>query len=161
MPVVTHLKMVFITYSIVNANGDVVEQVDVPAGYVHGANSGLLPGIESALTGKRVGDKVMVQLPADDAYGPRDESLVLVQPLDEVPPPFREIGAEAMFQNEAGETKTFRVTKIEDGMLTLDGNHPLAGQPVECHVNVLEIRDATQEEIREGRPAGAPPSTLH
>ena len=160
MSVVTHLKMVFITYSIVDANGSVVEQVDVPAGYVHGANSGILPGIESALTGKRVGDRVEVKLAAEDAYGPRDESLVIVEALDNVPPPFREIGAEAMFQNEAGESKTFRVTQIENGQLTLDGNHPLAGQAVACHVNVLDIRDATPEEIREGRPAGAP-QTLH
>lgn len=160
MSVVTHLKMVFITYSIVDASGSVVEQVDVPAGYVHGANSGILPGIEAALTGKRIGDKVEVKLAAEDAYGPRDESLVIVEQIDNVPPPFREVGAEAMFQNEAGESKTFRVTRIENGLLTLDGNHPLAGQSVSCHVNVLDIRDATPEEIREGRPAGAA-QTLH
>lgn len=158
MSVVTHLKLVFITYSIVDARGNVVEQVDVPAGYVHGANSGLLPGIESALTGKRVGDRVEVALAAEDAYGPRDESLVLVQALDDVPPPFREVGAEATFQNEAGESRTFRVTKIENGLLTLDGNHPLAGEGVTCHISVLDVRDATPDEIREGRPAGSMPS---
>lgn len=160
-PVVTHLKAVYITYTIVDARGAVVEQVDLPAGYVHGANSGILPGIETALTGKRAGDRVEISLSADEAYGPRDESLVLVQALDDVPPPFREVGAEAMFQNEAGESKTFRVAKIENGLLTLDGNHPLAGEPVVCHVTVLDVRDATPDEIRAGRPADAQSSTLH
>lgn len=161
MSVITHLKMVFITYSIVDARGDIVEQVDMPAGYVHGANSGILPGIEAALTGKRAGDRVEVQLACEDAYGPHDASLVLMEALDNVPPPFREVGAEAMFQNESGETRTFRVTRVDNGQVTLDGNHPLAGEAVTCHVSVVDVRDATPEEIREGRPAGAPPAALH
>jgi FKBP-type peptidyl-prolyl cis-trans isomerase SlyD len=161
MSVITHLKMVFITYSIVDTRGRVVEQVDMPAGYVHGANSGILPGIEAALAGKQAGDRVEIQLAAADAYGPRDESLVITQPLDAVPPMFREIGAEATFQNESGESRTFRVTKIEDGILTLDGNPPLAGEGVGCHVSVVEVRDATPEEIRAGRPADAAATALH
>jgi FKBP-type peptidyl-prolyl cis-trans isomerase SlyD len=57
-----------------------------------------------------------------------------------------------MFQNEAGESKAFYVTRIEDGKLTIDGNHSLAGQVVTCLVNVIEIRDATAEEARQGKP---------
>jgi FKBP-type peptidyl-prolyl cis-trans isomerase SlyD len=162
MNTVSANKVVFITYSILDADGSVVEQYDMPVGYVHGANSGILPGIESGLAGHQAGDRVEIKLPPEDSYGVRDESLVFVDEIDNVPPQFRHVGAEVLFENEQGETKAFYVTRIEDGKLTIDGNHSLAGQTVTCLVNVLEIRDATAEEIRTGRPAEAGQgSTLH
>ena len=78
-----------------------------------------------------------------------------------MPPEFRRVGAEVLFENQAGETKAFYVTSIEDGKLTLDGNPSLAGQSVTCLVNVTEIRDATPEEIRNGRPLDAASGTVH
>ncbi|MEW6591317.1 MAG: peptidylprolyl isomerase, partial [Pseudomonadota bacterium] len=70
-------------------------------------------------------------------------------------------GAEVLFENEAGETKPFYVTKIEDGKVTVDGNPSLAGQSVTCLVNVIDIRDATPEEIRNGRPLEVKTGTVH
>ncbi|MFN3752029.1 MAG: peptidylprolyl isomerase [Thiobacillus sp.] len=161
MTTVTRNKLVYITYSILDARGMVVEQHDIPVGYVHGANSGILPAIEAAVDGRKVGDRVEITLSPEEGYGERDESLVFVDDIENVPPQFRRVGAEVLFENEAGETKPFYVTRIEDGKVTVDGNPSLAGQSVTCLVNVMDIRDATAEEIRNGRPLDTPPDTVH
>ena len=154
-------KVVTITYAILNNQQAVVEQHDVPVAYVHGGNGGLLPGIEAALEGHQVGERVEIQLTPEDAYGIRDESLMFTDDIENVPPLYRHVGAEVQFQNEAGESKTFYVTRIEDGKLTVDGNAALAGQSVTCLVNVIDIRDASPAELRDGIPEGSPPSNLH
>lgn len=161
MVTVTRNKLVYITYSILDSRGMVVEQHDIPVGYVHGANSGILPAIETAVDGRKAGDRVEITLSPEEGYGERDESLVFVDDIENVPPEFRRVGAEVLFENEAGETKPFYVTKIEDGKVTVDGNPSLAGQSVTCLVNVIDIRDATPEEIRNGRPLDVPTGTVH
>ncbi|HMM47600.1 MAG TPA: peptidylprolyl isomerase [Thiobacillaceae bacterium] len=161
MATVTRNKLVYITYSILDSRGMVVEQHDIPVGYVHGANSGILPAIESAVAGHKPGDRVEITLSPEEGYGLRDESLVFVDDIENVPPQFRRVGAEVLFENEAGETKAFYVTAIEDGKLTLDGNPSLAGQSVTCLVNVMDVRDASPEEIRNGRPLDANPGMIH
>ena len=126
MVTVTQNKLVYITYSILDSRGMVVEQHDIPVGYVQGANSGILPAIESAVAGRKIGERVEIALSPEEGYGLRDESLVFVDDIENVPPEFRRVGAEVMFENASGETKVFYVTSIEDGKLTLDGN-PVAG----------------------------------
>lgn len=153
--------VVYITYSVLDQNGDVVEQHDLPVGYVQGGNSGLLHSIESALAGKRVGDRVEVTLAPKDAFGERDPDLTFTDDIDNVPPQFRHVGAQVQMANEAGETKTFYVTGIEDGKLTVDANHPLAGQNATCVVNILDIREATEEELASGMAADSAPPVLH
>lgn len=161
MVTVAHNKLIYITYSILDARGMVVEQHDVPVGYVQGANSGILPAIESAVAGRKIGERVEISLTPEEGYGLRDESLVFADDIENVPPQFRRIGAEVMFENESGETKVFYVTAIEDGKVTVDGNPSLAGQSVTCLVNVVDIRDATPEEIRNGRPLDVKTGTVH
>lgn len=152
--------VVYIRYSILDENRNVAEQYDSPIGYVHGGNSGLLEKLESALTGKSVGDRVEVVLPPEEAYGLRDESLTFTDDIDNVPPQFRHVGAEVAMSNEAGETKAFYVSRIEDGRLTIDGNHPLAGQQIICMVDVVNIRAATEQEKLTGMAGDSPPRTL-
>jgi FKBP-type peptidyl-prolyl cis-trans isomerase SlyD len=161
MVTVTKHKLVYITYSILDSRGMVVEQHDVPVGYVQGANSGILPAIEAAVEGRKVGERVEITLSPEEGYGLRDESLVFVDDIENVPPQFRRVGAEVLFENEAGETKPFYVTSIEDGKVTVDGNPSLAGQSVTCLVNVMDIREATPEEIRNGRPLDVKTGTVH
>jgi FKBP-type peptidyl-prolyl cis-trans isomerase SlyD len=161
MATVTNHTLVYITYSILDARGMVVEQHDIPVGYVQGANSGILPAIEAAVAGHKVGDRVEITLSPEEGYGLRDESLVFQDDIENVPPQFRRIGAEVMFENEAGETKVFYVTAIEDGKVTVDGNPSLAGQSVTCLINVMDIREATPEEIRNGRPLDVQTGTVH
>jgi len=160
MVTVTHNKLVYITYSILDARGMVVEQHDIPVGFVHGANSGILPAIESAVTGRKVGDRVEITLAPEEGYGLRDESLVFVEELDNVPPQFRRVGAEVMLKTSRARPRFF--TSLRSGRnLRLDGNPSLAGQSVTCLVNVMDIRDATPEEIRNGRPLDAAQGTMH
>lgn len=153
--------VVYITYSILDQAGNVVEQHDLPVGYVQGGNSGLLPSIESAVAGKKIGDRVEVTLAPQDAFGERDPELTFTDDIENVPPQFRHVGAQVQMANEAGEAKTFHVTAIEDGKLTVDGNHPLAGQNATCVVNILDIREATAEELASGMAADSAPPQLH
>ena len=154
-------KVVYITYSILDPSGNVVEQHDLPVGYVQGGNSGLLPSIESAVAGKRVGDRVEITLTPEEGFGERDPSLSFTDDIDNVPPQFRHVGAQVQMSNEAGDTKTFYVTSIEDGKLTVDGNHPLAGQNATCVVSIMEIREATPDELTSGMAADSAPPRLH
>ncbi|MHB1244996.1 MAG: FKBP-type peptidyl-prolyl cis-trans isomerase [Sulfuriferula sp.] len=154
-------KVVYLTYSIIDQNGAVFEQYDVPIGYVHGANSGLFQKIEVTLGGHEVGERVEVVLPPADGFGQHQPELTYTDSIDNVPPQFRHVGAAVSFENESGESKEFRVTKIEDGKLTVDGNHPLAGQTVRFIVNIVDIRDATADEIANGRPEDASAPRLH
>lgn len=153
--------VVYITYSILDEARNVVEQHDLPVGYVQGGNSGLLPSIEAALVGKKVGDQVEVLLSPQDAFGERDPDLSFTDDIENVPPQFRMVGAQVQMASEAGETRTFYVTSIEDGRLTVDGNHPLAGQNAICVVNILNIREATPEEMLSGMAADSAPPNLH
>ncbi len=135
-------KYVGITYSIVDDAGNVVEQHDIPVGFVYGSDTELVGGLDKAVAGKTAGDEVDVQLSPDDAYGAYDPSLTFTDDLENVPPQFRKVGAEVQMQNEAGEVKTFHVSNISDGKLTVDGNHPLAGKQLTVHVKIVEVRDA-------------------
>ena len=105
--------------------------------------------------------RLNIKLTPEEGYGLRDESLVFTDDIDNVPPQFRCVGAEVMFENATNETKVFYVTAIEDGKLTLDGNPSLAGQSVTCLVNIMDIREATPEEIRNGRPLDVKTGTIH
>ena len=67
-----------------------------------------------------------------------------------MPAQFRRVGAEVQMQNDAGETRSFFVSKIEDNKLTVDGNHPFAGKTLTYAVTVADIRDATEEEKQKG-----------
>ena len=145
-------KVVTITYSILNSEQAVVEQHDMPVSYLHGGQLSLLPSIENALAGHKVGDRVEIRLAPEEALGLRDERLVLIDDVSNVPPEYRHLGAKVEFYNDRGETKAFYVTNIENGKLTMDGNPPLAGESVTWIVNILDIRDAKSEEIRQGMP---------
>jgi FKBP-type peptidyl-prolyl cis-trans isomerase SlyD len=144
-------KAVTVTYRISDSAGLTVEQNDLPVGYVHGCDSGLFPKVEQALGGHVSGDRIEVTLSPDEAFGAHDPDLTFVDEIDNVPPQFRRVGAEVEMVNARNEPRTFRVTGIADGQLTVDGNHPLAGQTVTFHVHVHEVRNATAEEIAAGR----------
>lgn len=154
-------KVVFITYSVLDEAGRVMGQQDMPTGYVHGAGSGLFAPIERDLEGHMVGDRVEVALPPEEGFGASDPGLIIEEDLANVPPELRRLGAEADFQNEEGESLTFRVVRIGDGKITLDGNHPLAGQTATCVVDVVSVREANAQEMDTGFPLEQGPPPLH
>ena len=147
-------RLVEFTYSIVDNRGAVVEQIDLPVNYIHGEDSGMYDKIENAIEGHKAGETISVSLTPEDGIGTPDPSMIFTDDLDNVPEEFRHIGAEAEFQNDSGETKTFRVSKIENGKVTLYGNHPLAGQTIEFLVNILHVREATESELSGKTPTG-------
>ena len=144
-------KFVELTYRIVDqSNGEIIEQVEDPLGYVQGDNSLLFNQVTKKLEGKSAGDEVEILLKAKDAFGPKIEDLIFTDDIGNVPMEYRHIGANVTMQNDKGGTKDFVVSSIENGKLTIDGNHPLAGKDIIFFVKVLSIRDATADEIIEG-----------
>ncbi len=143
-------KYVELTYAILDAKGEIKERVDIPVKYIHGRDSGLFPKIESALEGQEKGARVEVFLTQHEGFGPSDPNLIFTDDLTNVPPQFHQVGAEVEMQNDRGEAKKFTVTNIANGKLTVDGNHPLAGQTIQFVVTVGEVRDATEDELKFG-----------
>lgn len=143
-------KVVSFTYSIVDESGSVIEQSDLPISYVHGGPHDLFEKVEQELEGSVVGDTVEVELTPEEGFGEHDPDLTYTDSLDNVPEEFRHVGAEVEMMNDQGDTRTFTVTHIEDGKLTVDGNHPMAGKTIVFHITVTAIRDATPDEVANG-----------
>ena len=147
-------KFVSLTYTISDAEGRVLEQNDIPVNYIFGGDQELIGGMDDAVRGKGAGDLVELTVSPEDGFGPHLAELTFTDDLENVPPEFRWVGAEVQMQNEAGEVKSFFVTKIEDGQLTVDGNHPLAGKTLTVRVTIQEVRDPTPADLDPG--AGSP-----
>lgn len=143
-------KFVSLVYSITDETNEVLERIDLPVPLILGYNSQLIEKIEQALIGKKQGDKISVDLTAEEGFGPHLPELTFTDDLQNVPQEFQHIGAEVQFQNDQGETKDFRVVSIEDGKLTVDGNHPFAGKAITYNITITEVRDPTPEEMANG-----------
>jgi FKBP-type peptidyl-prolyl cis-trans isomerase SlyD len=156
--VVAKNKVISLIYVVRNEKGEIFEYRDLPVSYVHGSGTDLFPKIEQALEGRAVGDRVAVQLTPADAFGERDPKLTFTDDIENAPPELRRVGAEFEAQNAKGESILLTVSRIEGDKITVDANHPLAGQNISFEVTVQDIRDATPEEIRNGRPAGDLPT---
>ena len=140
-------KYVEFTYSIISDEGQIIEQVEVPVNYVHGAKMGLWPKLEGALENKSVNDHVSVTFEPGEVFGKVDEELIFEDDIKNVPEEYRELGKVVEFQNDSGDVKPFTVTKITDSKIILDGNHPLCNLKINFNVNVTTVRDATETEI--------------
>ena len=154
-------KVVSLTYVIVDEMGTVLEQYDLPISYVHGSYSNMYPKVADALEGARVGDEIEVILSPAEGFGEYDPSLTFNDNIENVPPEYRHLGAEATFQNADGESITMTVVKMEGGKIMLDGNHPFAGKTVTFKLRVKEIRDATEAEVGSGEVAQSVNPVLH
>ena len=151
-------KLVELTYKVIDSKSkSVLTEVEFPIGYVHGVNEILAPAVTAELTGKLPGDVIEVPIDCNELFGPRDESLVVVDHIDSVPDEYREVGTSILMENEQGETKTFIVTRVDDKSVTIDGNNPLCGREVIFKLNILTVRDATDEEMAQGGPLGTDP----
>jgi FKBP-type peptidyl-prolyl cis-trans isomerase SlyD len=147
-PCVAPGKYVSITYSILDDADQVLEQNDLPMGFVYGSDTQLLGGMDRLILGHGAGEVLVGEVPPDQGFGAHDPDLCFTDDLDNVPPEFRRIGAEVEMQNEAGESRSFTVTRIEEGRLTVDGNHPMAGKHLRVRVRIEEVRDALPGEAQ-------------
>ena len=144
-------KFVELTYKVTDKkSGHVLTGVEFPLGYVHGHNEILAPSVHRELEGKSAGDVIEVPIDGNQIFGPRDESLVFTDSLENVPEDYRQIGASILMENDNGQTRSFLVTQMDDERLTVDGNNPLCGRRVVFTLEILTVRDATDEETRVG-----------
>jgi len=144
-------KFVELTYKVTDKkSGHVLTRVEFPLGYVHGHNEILAPSVHQALEGKSAGDVIEVPIDGNRIFGPRDESLVVTDRIENVPEEYRRIGTSILMENDKGQTRSFLVTRMNDETLTIDGNNPLCGREVVFTLEVLTVRDATDEETRAG-----------
>ncbi len=151
-------KFVELNYKVIDQKtGDVLVTVDFPLGYVHGVNDVLSEEVTKQLDGKKVGDIIEVPVDTRLLYGERDESLVFTDRIENVPEEYREIGMTITMENEKGEPRNFIVTRFDDETLTVDGNNPLCGREVIFRLEVLTIREATDEELDLGGAVDADP----
>lgn len=151
-------KFVELNYKVIDEKtGDVLVTVEYPLGYVHGVNDVLSAQVAKELDGKKVGDVIEIPVDTKLLYGERDESLVFTDRIHNVPEEYREIGMTITMENTKGEPRNFIVTRFDDKTLTVDGNNPLCGREVIFRLEVLTIREATEEEIELGGAVGADP----
>jgi FKBP-type peptidyl-prolyl cis-trans isomerase SlyD len=144
-------KYVELTYKVTDGKtGHVLTRVEFPLGYVHGHNEILAPSVHRELEGKAVGDVIEVPIDGNQIFGPRDESLVFSDEIDNVPEEYRQVGTSILMENDAGKTRSFLVTHVDDEKLTVDGNNPLCGREVVFILEILTVRDASEEETRAG-----------
>lgn len=145
--------VVSVTYVMRDNSGEIVEYVDMPVDYVHGADGGsLLPKVESALEGHVAGDRLEITLPPEEGFGPKDGGLVFTEDLENVPVELRQLGARFGAESADGKRLEFRVSRIADGRVTVDANHPFAGRTITFDVTVRNVRAATDAERRSGIP---------
>jgi FKBP-type peptidyl-prolyl cis-trans isomerase SlyD len=144
-----------IEYELTDDSGEVLDTSKGrgPLGYVHGVGS-LIPGLESELEGKTGGDAFKVKVAPENAYGERVDEMVQAIPRSEMPADV-DITVGMQFQAESPSgAQVVTVVGIDDETVTLDANHPLAGVSLNFDVQVLEVREASEEEIEHGHPHG-------
>ena len=145
-------KYVELTYKVTDRKTcHVLTRVEFPLGYVHGHNEILAPAVHMRLEGKAAGDVIEVVIDGNDIFGPRDESLVFSDRIDNVPEEYRQVGTSILMENDSGQTRSFLVTHLDDETLTVDGNNPLCGREVVFTLEILSVREASEEETRVGQ----------
>lgn len=151
-------KLVELTYKVVDAKSKIVlTEVEFPIGYIHGVNEILAPAVTAEIEGKLPGDTIEVPIDCNKLFGPRDESLVVVDSIENVPKEYQEVGMSILMESSDGKTKTFIVTRVDEKSVTIDGNNPLCGREVIFKLAILGVRDATDEELEHGGPLAADP----
>ncbi|REH37941.1 FKBP-type peptidyl prolyl cis-trans isomerase /apo-metallochaperone SlyD [Paraperlucidibaca baekdonensis] len=148
-------SVALIDYKLTNDAGDVIDSSEggAPLAYLHG-HSNIIPGLEKALVGKVVGDSLKVIVEPAEGYGEVNPSLLetvprnLFQGVDNI-----EVGMQFQAQTAQG-TQVITVKAVDGEEVTVDGNHPLAGQTLHFDVTVTEVREASAEELEHGHVHG-------
>ena len=144
-------KVVIIDYTVTDEQGEVIDtsKDEEPLAYIHGT-SNLIPGLEKALEGKSAGDSLNVDVPPEEAYGLRDETSLQVvsreqfEGVDDL-----QVGMQFEAQDD-DDVQLVTIAAIDGDDVTLDANHPLAGITLHFEVSIVDVRDATQEELDHG-----------
>lgn len=144
-------KVASIHYTLTNNEGNILDSSAgrEPLTYIHGTGN-LIPGMEEGMQGKKKGDKFNLKVTPEKGYGVKSDKLMQQVPRSSFGAQLIEMGMQ--FQTNNGQVVT--ITKIGLDSVTVDGNHPLAGVELNFAVEVLEVRNATPEEISHGHVHG-------
>ena len=145
---------VTLQFKVTDLQGKLVEDSKEPSVYLHGGYGNTLPKIEEALTGRENGYQVTLDLQPQDAFGVRDESLLRTLPKKQFPTGVK-VGGQLEGHGDDGHVMVFNVMKIKGDTVLLDGNHPLAGKALRFAIKVLDVRQASEEEIAHQHVHGA------
>lgn len=147
--------VVSVNYKLSDAQDNLIEEGAQPMVYLHGGYENTLPKIEEELDGKEAGYASTIQVEPEDAFGDYDPELVKVEDRKRLPEPL-EVGMqfEGVAEGVDDEPTIFTVTDIADDKVVLDGNHPLAGMALRFELSVIDVREATPEEIAHGHVHG-------
>ena len=149
-------KVVKMHYTLTNAEGEVLDssQGRDPLAYLHGA-SNIVPGLERQLSGLAVGDHVDAIVQPEEGYGVRNPDATHVLPKSAFPPDFPiAVGTPLALEGGNGQVLHCFIVAVREDAVMVDANHPLAGVTLHFAVDIVEIRDASDEEKAHGHPHG-------
>ncbi len=146
-------RVLSFNYTLKDTKGQVLDaSTDGPLAFLEGAQQ-IIPALEEQIKTMLIGQKKNVKLAAKDAYGEVEPKMVMDVPKKEVAHLNIEVGSFLQLQLQ-DSIKVVRITKITDDSVTMDGNHPLAGQDLEFDVELVDSREATKEEMAHGHAHG-------
>lgn len=149
-------SVVLMHYTLTNSAGEKLDcsrDRGEPLGYLHG-HGNIIPGLEKELTGKQTGDKLVVTVQPEEGYGERHDGLIqdvpreAFQGVDDLQP-----GMQFQASTEMGP-RMFTITAVDGDTITVDGNHPLAGEVLQFDVEITDVRAASAEELEHGHVHG-------
>ena len=149
-------KVVTMNFKLTDDQGNILDSTEhgEPFSYLTGKNN-ILPKLEEAVNNMIIGTKKQIKLDAENAYGNYNEQIVQVVGKENFPEDFvLEVGMEYMASNPDGVQMPFVITEVRDEDVTIDFNHPLAGKNLNFDVELIDVRDATQEELAHGHVHG-------
>ena len=149
-------KVVSLSYCLKDAQGEELDRADTdkPMEYLHGGGT-IVPGLENALDGLKVGEKKEVTVKPEDGYGEILSDLKMKVERKMFPAGQKiAIGMQFMAELSDGKKHPFTVVEMKDDSIDIDGNHPLAGQTLHFSIEVMRIRNATSEELEHGHAHG-------
>ncbi len=149
-------KVVSLAYTLKDDGGQVLDRAETtePFSYLHGVGQ-IVNGLESALEGLKVGDKKVVTVEPKDGYGELNPNLKVSVPKTEFPADAKiQKGMQFVGRSEDGHEVVYTVENVQTDTIQLNGNHPLAGQTLNFDVEVIAVRDATEEEQSHGHAHG-------
>ena len=146
--------VVSLHYKMIDPEGKILEETEMPISYLHGGFDGIFPTVEEALHEKEIGHTLTLLMEPEEAFGDYDTELMRVEPRSAFP---EEVAIGMQF--EGGEEGSddfliYTVTDVTDDIVVVDGNHPYAGMALRFECTVTALRPATTEELANGHVHG-------
>lgn len=148
-------QVVTFHYSLKDGEGNLLDESlgGDPLAYLHG-HSNIIPGLESELVKKKAGDKLKVHVTPEKGYGSYDPEKRFLIERSQLPPVDVEVGMTLELHADDGESMMAAVVALDENVIEVDGNHPMAGKDLYFEVEIVEVRPASSEEIAHGHVHG-------